>query len=80
MMNCKQATRAIEQANEHRLSWLKRLELRFHLLICKSCMLFHKQWEILERLLSDPSSSSQRLSEEDKSSILIKIEKEIHKS
>ncbi len=79
MMNCKEATRAIEQAKEHRLSWLKRLELRFHLLMCKPCLRFYKHWNDIERLLLNPPSS-ESLSEEDKRSILIELDREIQKS
>ena len=75
MMNCKEATKAIEKDAEGRLSWRKRWELRFHLLLCKHCMQFRKHWNAISRMLvSAPSKAS--LSTKDKEEIFSRIDRE----
>jgi len=75
MMNCKEATRSIEKDAEGRLSWWKRWELRFHLMMCGPCMQFRKQWNAISRLLvSAPQEAS--LSRKDKEEIFIRLDRE----
>lgn len=43
MLNCKQASELVSQSLDRPLPWSKRIELKFHLLICKFCKRFFKQ-------------------------------------
>jgi hypothetical protein len=43
MMNCKQATELMSQAQDRLLSRRERLALRLHLLICKGCSNYSRQ-------------------------------------
>jgi len=43
MMNCKQATALISQAQDRPLSRRERLALRLHTLICKGCNNYNRQ-------------------------------------
>ena len=42
-MNCKQASQLFSKSLDRQLSWHERLEVRFHLLICKYCKRFSQQ-------------------------------------
>jgi hypothetical protein len=43
MMNCKQATELMSQAQDRLLSRRERIALRLHLLICKGCSNYNRQ-------------------------------------
>lgn len=43
MLNCKQASELVSRSLDQPLPWSKRIQLKFHLLICKFCMRFFKQ-------------------------------------
>lgn len=43
MLTCKQASQLVSQSLDQPLPWSKRLQLKFHLMICKFCMRFFKQ-------------------------------------
>ena len=47
MMNCKQATELLSQAQDRRLSPGERLGLRVHLLFCAGCLNFRRQMDVL---------------------------------
>lgn len=49
MMNCKQATELLSQAQDRPLSLGERLGLRLHLLICTGCSNFRRQLEVLRQ-------------------------------
>lgn len=51
MMTCKQAHRLLSQAQDRRLSWLERLGLRVHLLLCDACRRFSRQIDILHQAM-----------------------------
>lgn len=46
MLKCKDISRIV--SSENKVSWLTRLEIHFHLFICKHCHKFYKQIEILK--------------------------------
>lgn len=79
MMNCKQATRAIEQEAEGKLPFWQRMQLRLHLLICNPCMQFKRHWDVLALLLKGESRDA-KLSLEDKQRMIDQIDEEILKS
>jgi len=76
MMNCKEATRAIEKEAEGKLSFWYRLQLRLHLLMCTPCFRFKKHWDAISRFLNTTPGKS-RLSAEDKRKIQGNIDDEI---
>ena len=43
MLDCRQASQLISKSLDRRLSWRERLEIRFHLFICKYCKRFSQQ-------------------------------------
>jgi len=43
MLNCKQATRLMSQAQDQKLPLKVQMGLRLHLLICSGCTNFNKQ-------------------------------------
>jgi hypothetical protein len=47
MMDCKEATRKIEQLEEGKLGLLGRINLWIHLFLCNYCSRFYKQWRYL---------------------------------
>lgn len=43
MLTCKQASKLISQSLDRPLSWLDRVQLKFHLFICDACTNFNRQ-------------------------------------
>ncbi len=43
MLDCRQASQLISKSLDRPLSWRERLEVRFHLFICKYCKRFSQQ-------------------------------------
>ena len=79
MMNCKQATRAIEREAEGKLSFSQRIQLRLHLFMCKPCMQFKTHWNTLTLLMKNHPVVD-KLSPDDKQQIIDQIDKETLKS
>jgi len=57
MLTCKQASQLISQSLDHPLSWVQRLQLRLHLLICTPCTRFRQQLDLLRRALQNIRNS-----------------------
>jgi len=57
MLTCKQASQLISQSLDHPLSWVQRLQLRLHLLICTPCTRFRQQLKLLRRALQNIRSN-----------------------
>lgn len=51
MMSCKKATELAEKRPIAGLTIGERLGLKFHLMICKSCMEYHRQSQRIENFL-----------------------------
>jgi hypothetical protein len=47
MMNCKEVTQLLSEAQDRELGLTERLPLRMHLLMCKGCRNFEKQLDFL---------------------------------
>lgn len=47
MLNCKQASKLMSQAQDRDISLRERLSLRFHLLFCLGCRNFSRQLEVM---------------------------------
>lgn len=47
MMNCKQATRLLSDAQERNLSFTERATLKMHVMMCAGCNNFSKQMYVL---------------------------------
>lgn len=75
MMNCKQATEAIEKKAEGKLSRWEHIHLGVHLWLCKGCTRFKSQWEVFSELLRQPPQTK-KLSSEEKSMIVTRIKNE----
>ncbi len=78
-MNCKQASQLISKSLDRQLSWHERLEVRFHLLICKYCKRFSQQLITMRSALIRLSQSIEnnpdiRLPSETKKQIASSIE------
>lgn len=49
MLTCKQVTRIVSQAQERPLSFMERLKLRLHLMMCKGCRNYNKQMSFIRK-------------------------------
>ncbi len=74
MLNCKNASKLISQSLDRKLNFNERLQLRFHLFICRACTLFNqnlilicKSVKSMTRFIED--NDSIKLSEEAKENI-----------
>lgn len=47
MLNCKEVTRLLSEAQERKLSFYERVQLEMHLAMCKGCTNFRKQLDFL---------------------------------
>lgn len=80
-MKCKQASELISQSLDQPLTWSSRIQLKFHLLICKYCARFNQQMHAMKLALNTLRSAI-----EDDESITLsvsakkKIAQEIKKS
>ena len=52
MVSCKEATRLLSQAEDHRLSHIERIKLRLHLLACVACSHFSRQLALMREAVS----------------------------
>lgn len=49
MLNCKKATALISLGMDSKLTWLQKLGLRFHLMMCSGCRNCSKQMNFLHQ-------------------------------
>jgi predicted anti-sigma-YlaC factor YlaD len=60
MMNCKEATRLLSDAQERTLSWKERAALKLHVMMCSGCRYFAVQMgtlrDIARRYAKNPES------------------------
>ena len=47
LITCKEATNFISQREEKKLSFMEKIQLLIHLIICEFCKLFYKQNQII---------------------------------
>ncbi len=50
MFNCKEVSRRVSEAMDHRLSFYQRMLIRMHLLMCRYCARFRRQVLLLGKL------------------------------
>ena len=80
MLSCKRVTELVELKSSKRLSFVERIQFKFHTLFCAACNTYEKQSAIIEQQLTDKlkvetEKNDIKLSEEAKSKILEKIKK-----
>ena len=51
MMNCREATRLMSEAQDRKLTLAESAELRIHTLICKGCRNFNQQMQDLRFMM-----------------------------
>lgn len=51
MLNCKNASRLLSQAQEEKLPWTTRAQLRLHLFACEACTRFAMQLKTLREAM-----------------------------
>ncbi len=77
MMNCKEASRLISDAQDRALSFRERMALRLHLLMCRKCTRYREQLLIIRDLvascLEETEPNDERLSDERRAVIQEKI-------
>ena len=75
MLKCKQVTELVSQKMDTSLPWYQRLEIRLHLLMCKTCHLYAKQIGFIQKAISDLEAQTQiiKLSEQSKKRIQDKL-------
>lgn len=49
MINCKEATRLMSEAQDRRLGFAERSGLRLHLLFCRGCANFLRQLDLMRQ-------------------------------
>lgn len=49
MLNCKEATRLMSEAQDRRLSLSEKMSLEIHLSLCKGCRQFDRQMDFLRQ-------------------------------
>lgn len=50
MMDCKEIARLVSEMKDHDISWRKRMEVRFHLFMCRMCRAYRTQLDLISRL------------------------------
>lgn len=50
MMSCKEAARLLSEQKDHKLPLGKRIELKFHLGMCRVCRIYERQMQWLSRM------------------------------
>lgn len=73
MMNCQEATRNLELQKEGQLNWKNRMELKFHLWLCKYCARFEQHSQRIQRLIHQNKIPSTPLSLQEKERIKKKL-------
>lgn len=53
MLSCKEATRLVSEGLDRKMSFLRRMGLRFHVLMCRGCSRYARQITALNRLVSN---------------------------
>ncbi len=51
MMDCKQATRLMSQAQDRTLTFRERVNLKLHLLLCTGCKNYNKQMDFIRKTI-----------------------------
>lgn len=59
MLNCKQATRLMSEAQDHPLALGERLPLRLHLFMCVGCRNYGKQLDFLRAATRELKTGSE---------------------
>ncbi len=49
MLNCKQVTHLLSEAQDRELPWTEKIPLKFHLMMCAGCTNFRQQLDFLRR-------------------------------
>lgn len=78
--NCKQATFLIEKKTAGKITAIETLQLRIHLAGCSYCRTYQQQSFLINRLFTAFPSSELKLDDDFKTSLKLKIEKEINKN
>ncbi|GAB4123637.1 MAG: hypothetical protein OHK0045_03430 [Raineya sp.] len=76
ILTCKEATLLIEKREAGKISFVERIRLKAHLLMCEACRLYEKQSKIIEKVLRKVSSkkNKEKLDEAVKQKIIEKIQ------
>jgi hypothetical protein len=51
MLTCKEASKLVSQSLDRPLTWLEKIQLKLHLLICNPCTQFKRQLNMLRTAL-----------------------------
>ena len=69
MLNCKDVTQLASESLDRKLTWMERIGLRFHLMMCKLCTRYVRQLKFMHQACSgmdqiQGKGSGDRLSED----------------
>jgi predicted anti-sigma-YlaC factor YlaD len=64
-LNCRQASRLISEAMDRKLSFMERLGLRLHLMICTACRAWRRQVLLIRRAMRSQAREAGRAPETD---------------
>lgn len=59
MFNCREISRLVSDSMDRRLSWQRRMGIRFHLLMCRHCTRYQQQLRYIRKLLRTFASASE---------------------
>ncbi|MGM0532226.1 MAG: hypothetical protein ACQER7_12850 [Bacteroidota bacterium] len=62
-LSCKKATELIEKHMHFRLSWIEKIQLKAHKMMCSACTNYEKQSELIEKGIA--KSTEEDFSQED---------------
>ncbi|VAW73355.1 hypothetical protein MNBD_GAMMA10-33 [hydrothermal vent metagenome] len=51
MLNCKHATALLSRAQDQKLAWHKKLQLKLHISMCRGCSNYRKQLDFIRKAL-----------------------------
>jgi hypothetical protein len=82
MINCDEATTICDKTQYGEVTFLDKVKLSFHLLICKYCKTYSKQNNLMSQLFDKnlrPCDGSEKLSKDEKLELEKKLQKELGK-
>lgn len=82
ILSCKQATFYCSVKNFKKIGWLKKIQLKIHLKMCRDCFLFNQQSELIDKTIEKfnttcPNSNTPNLTPEKKSNLKATVNKGI---
>lgn len=69
MVNCKKASELVSKKMDRELSFIEKISLKFHVLICGACTMFEKEAALISDCMKKNNENIPSLGEEKKKAI-----------